>query len=516
MEMSRTNNTIKNVRAGIVVQTINRLMVFIVRTIFIKTLNTQYVGVNGLFTNVLTILSFAELGIGAAIIYSMYKPVAEHDHKKIKSLMKLYQKSYNIIGITVFVVGLLVIPFMGIIIKDAPDIKENLNFIYVLFLLNTSVSYFFTYKKSIIFAHQKQRVIDKIDSVFYLMKSIIEILILCITRNFIAYLVTDILATIGENIAIAIKADKMYPYLKDSDVEPLSKKESKGIFDNVKSLVVYKFGGVVMNGTDNILISSMINVETVGLCSNYTMIIVAIKNIVTYALNGATASVGNLNAVGEPEQKEKVFYQITFINYIVYSFCAIAFMALLNPFIKIWLGDKYLLGLSVSVALAVSFWFEGLRNPGYTYRTTLGLFQKGRITPYVGAITNIVLSIVFCKLWGVVGIFIATSVAQLVSYSWIDPYLIHKYEFKTPVSKYFKKFIMYVIVFAVSTSSTLVISNFIHINRWLDLILNAIVVCIVPNVINIIVFRKTDEFSELSNKIAKPMINKIKKKLIRG
>lgn len=513
MEESRTKNTIKNVRSGIIVQTINRLMIFVVRTVFIKTLNTQYVGVNGLFTNILTILSFAELGIGTAIIYSMYKPVAEHDHKKIKSLMKLYQKSYNIIGGVVFLLGLFVIPFMGLIIKDAPDIKENLNFIYVLFLVNTSASYFFTYKKSIIYAHQKQRVVDNIDSIFYFGKSIAEIAILCITRNFVAYLVTDILATVTENVAIAFKANKMYPYLKDKDAEPLSKEESKGIFSNVKSLVVYKFGGVIMNGTDNILISSMVNVATVGLCSNYTMLITAIKNIVMHALGGVTASVGNLNVVGNPKQKENVFYQITFVNYIVFSFGSIAFMLLLNPFIRIWLGEEYLLGLSVSVALAVSFWIDGLRNPGYTYRTTLGLFQKGKMTPYIGAVTNIGLSIIFCKLWGVVGIFVATSVAQLASYSWIDPYLIHKYEFKTPVSKYFKKYIKYAVVFGISTVIALYISSFINFNAWINLALNAMVAFVVPNIINLIVFCKGEEFVNLNEKIVKPILSKIRHKI---
>ena len=181
-----------------------------------------------------------------------------------------------------------------------------------------------------------------------------------------------------------------------------------------------------MNGTDNILISSMISVGVVGLCSNYVLIINSIKSIIFSALNGVTASVGNLNAVGEPKQKEKVFYQITFIDYIVYSFCAVAFIVLLNPFITLWLGEKYLLGMAVPIALAVSFYIDGLRNPGFTYRTTLGLFKKGKATPYIGAITNIVFSILLCKIFGVAGIFIATSIAQLLSYSWIDPYLIHK------------------------------------------------------------------------------------------
>lgn len=510
MEESRTKNTIRNVKTGAIVQLINRLMAFVVRTFFIKMLNTEYLGVNGLFTNVLTILSFAELGIGTAIIFNMYKPVAENDKEKIKSLMKLYQKSYNTIGIIVFVLGLCVIPFMDIIVKDAPNIKENLIIIYLLFLFNTASSYFFTYKKSIIYAHQKQSIIDNIDSIFYLTKSIFEIIFLVLTKNFIVYLTIQILGTFLENIIIAIKADKMYPYLKEKNVQELDKEESKSIFDNVKSLVVYKFGGVILNGTDNILISSLVNVSTVGLCSNYTLIISSIKAIIFSALNGVTASVGNLNAVGEPKQKEKVFYQITFVNYIVYSFCAIAFMVLLNPFITLWLGQDYILGIAVSISLAVSFFVEGLRNPGYTYRTTLGLFKKAKSTPYIGAITNIILSILLCKLFGVAGIFMATAIAQLVSYSWIDPYLIHKYEFKTPVSKYFKKFVVYFVIFAISTGIALGLSNIIWVDGIIGFILKTLIVCIVPNIINLLVFCKNEEFKEIKEKIINPILKKFR------
>ena len=430
MEKNRTKNTVRNVKTGIIVQLINKIMAFVVRTIFIKCLNTEYLGVNGLFTNILTILSFAELGIGTAIIFNMYKPVAEKDEEKIKSLMSLYKKSYNTIGVIVFLLGLCIIPFMGYIIKDVPNIKENITLIYLLFLFNTSSSYFFTYKKSIIIAHQQQSVINNIDSIFYLLKSTLEIVFLILTRNYILYLIIQIIGTFIENLVISFKANKMFPYLKDKNTEKLSKKETKNIFNNVKSLVVYQFGSVIMNGTDNILISSLINVATVGLCSNYTLIISSIKSIVSTGLNGVTASVGNLNSIGTSEKKEEVFYQLTFIDYIIYSFCTIAFIVLLNPFVKLWLGNDSLLSFSVSLALALNFFVDGMRNPGFIYRTTLGLFSKAKITPYIGAITNIILSIVLCKFMGLTGIFVATIIAQLVSYTWIDPYLIHKYVYK--------------------------------------------------------------------------------------
>lgn len=511
MEESRTKNSINNIKTGVIVQIINKLMVFVVRTVFIKMLNTDYLGVNGLFTNVLAILSFAELGIGTAIIFNMYRPVAENDKEKIKSLMQLYKKSYNLIGIIVFVLGLFVIPFMDFVIKEKPNIVENLILIYIMFLFNTSASYFFTYKKSIISAHQKQSVINNVDSIFYFIKSIVEIICLLLTRNFIIYLSVEILSTIVENIILSKIADKMYPYLRDKKIKPLSKEESNNIFKNVKSLIIYKFGGVIMNSTDNILISSLVNVSTVGFCSNYIMIINSIKSIITSALNGITASIGNLNVVGNTKQKESVFYQITFVNYIIYSFCAIAFIVLLNPFIRIWLGEKYILGIDVSIALALSFFIEGLRNPGYAYRTTLGLFQKGKATPYIGAITNIIFSIALCKLCGVSGIFFATSIAQLASYSWIDPYLIHKYEFKTPVSKYFKKYIKYCLVFIFIAIVTLSVTYFVKSDGWIGLILKAIIVLIIPNFLNLIILCRTEEFNSLSDKILKPIIKKMKK-----
>lgn len=510
MKESRTVNTLKNVKTGIIVQLVNKIMAFVVRTVFIKMLNSEYLGVNGLFTNVLTILSFAELGIGTAIIFNMYKPIAEEDKEKIKSLMKLYKKAYNAIGIVVFLLGLCVIPFMNLIVKDVPNIKENIIFIYILYLFNTASSYFFTYKKSIISAHQKQSIINNIDSIFYLLKSVVEIIFLMLTKNFIIYLLIQIFGTFLENIVLAIKADKMYPYLKEKNVKPLSKKETKETFSNVKSLVIYKFGSVIMDGTDNILISALVNVSTVGFCSNYVMIINAVKSIMASALNGVTASVGNLNAIGERNQKEKIFYQLTFVNYVIYSFCAIAFMVLLNPFIKIWLGDSYVLHISISISLALSFFINGLRNPGYTYRTTLGLFQKAKSTPYIGAISNIILSILFCKIWGVFGIFIATSISQLISYCWIDPYLIHHYEFKTSSNKYFKKFIIYLIVFTFISALTLKITSIITIKGIIGLFLKAIIVCIIPNMINLIIFCKTEEFKGLNEKFIKPIIRRNK------
>lgn len=497
-------------KTGIVLQFINKLMSFVVRTVFIKMLNSEYLGVNGLFTNILTVLSFAELGIGTAILFNLYKPVADNDIEKIKSLMLLYKKSYRIIGTVVFLAGLCVIPFMDFIITDAPNIKENLIIIYLLFLFNTASSYFLIYKSTIIYAHQKQSIINNIESLFYLTKSVLEIIFLVVTRNYLVYLIIQILSTLMKNILISRKADKLYPYLKEKNIKALSKSENKNIFLNVKALVVYKFGDVIMKGTDNILISSLINVSTVGLCSNYTMIILSVGSILTAAINGVSASIGNLNAVVNNDKKEKIFLQLTFLNYIIYSFCTIAFIVLLNPFIKIWLGANYVLELSVSIALSLSFFVEGLRAPAYTFRTTMGLFKKGKSSPYIAAITNIILSIILCKIWGVTGIYIATSIAQLVSYSWIDPYLIYKYEFKTSIKEYIKRMLQYAFVFIIQLIIMLLIIGRIEDTGISTFILKGILVCIIPNLINLLFFFRTEEFKAIFDRFLKPKLVKLK------
>lgn len=501
MNNSRTENSIQNVKTGFIVQLINKIMAFIVRTVFIKCLNTDYLGVNGLFTNVLSLLSFSELGIGTAIIYNMYKPVAENDTEKIKSLMNFYKKAYYLIGLVIFVLGLLLIPFMPIIIDSSTNIKENLIFIYLLFLLDTSSSYFFTYKKSIIIAHQKQSIINNFDSVFYLLKSIFQILILLYTKNYIIYLITQILSTFIENILISIKADKLYPYLLDKNVEKISRKDKQHLFDNVKALSIYQFGSVIMNGTDNLLISLLINVSTVGLVSNYTLIITSVKSVLNTALNGLTASVGNLNATAPRNVKESIFNQLTFVYYIIYCFCTISLICLLNPFIQLWLGDNYVMPLMVSIALSFSFFIEGIRLPSFTYRTTLGLFNKVKITPYLCAIINITLSVILCKYFGLVGIFIATSIAQLLSYSWLDPFMIYKYEFKKSVSTFFKKNFIYLFTFCIELVLCLIICNFINFSGFISFILKCVVVLFIPNILNILFYYNTEEFKNLKRRL---------------
>lgn len=509
-EKSRTENTIRNFEFGVICQIVNIVLSFIVRTVFVKILKENYLGVNGLFTNILTILSFAELGIGSAIIYNMYKPIADGDEEKIKSLMNLYKTAYRVIGILIAVAGILLIPFLDVLIKDKPDIPENLTLIYLLFLSNTVLSYFWSYKKSIIIGVQKEYIIDIYKIIFYFVRSILQILILIVWKSFIWYLIIQVVCTLLENICTSVQANYMFPYLKDKNVQKISKDEGKHIFKNVRALAVYKFGSVILNGTDNIVISAIIGLSAVGILSNYNLIVSSVVAVLGTALSGMTASIGNLNVTSTKENKEQVFYELFFILTWLYGLCSIGLIILLSPFIELWLGLEYVMPLTSVLALILHFYVNGVQFAGYTYRTTTGLFEKGKIAPIIAAILNIILSLILGKFMGVAGILFATSIARLLTTTWIDPYLVHKYQFKTSVKKFYKRYVINFIIVLVNFLICFCITNLID-NSLIGFMLKILIVLLVANINFFIAFYHSKEFKSVFVKVKYLFSTKLRK-----
>ena len=294
--MARKERTVKNSITAIIKFAVKLILQFVLRTIIIYKLGVEYVGLDSLYANIISMMSLAELGIGSAIIYHLYKPVAENNIPKIKSLMQFYKKAYYIIALIILVGGLCVIPFMDFIIKEPHNIHENLIIIYLIFLFQTVSSYSFSYKRSIIFTNQKNNITNYIDCIANVIANILELIVLIITKSFILYLITAAICAIITNIVIAYKANKMYPYLKEKNIDALNKKEKSNIFKSVKALAVYQLGEVVLYSSDNIIISVMLNITMVGLCSNYVLLLDTLKVIFNKIMGGMDASVWNLNA----------------------------------------------------------------------------------------------------------------------------------------------------------------------------------------------------------------------------
>lgn len=504
----RTKKSIKNIGFALGGQLLNSLITFISRTIFIYILGSDYLGINGLFTNILSILSLAELGVGSAIIYSMYKPLANNDEYRISALMNLYSKAYKIIGAIVAIIGITITPFLDYIINDKPNI-DNITFIYLLFLLDSVLSYYFAYKRSIIIADQKNYLSTINQQIFNIIKFLGQVTVLLISKNYILYLGVQILSNFLSNIFISIKADSLYPYLKLNKKAELDKEEKALIFRNVRAMMSHKVGGVVVNSTDNILISSFIGVYWVGIYSNYVMITGMINSVLYQIFTALTASVGHLNVTESKEKSKEIFYITFFLNFWIYSFCSICLWILFNPFITLWVGEKFTLSLNIVFIIILNFFIVGMRQTTIMYNTTLGLFWNDRFKPWFEAGINLVASLFFMRILGIAGVFIGTFISTITTSFWVDPYILYKYSFNSGLKNYFKKYFIYFIVTLFSGSITTYIAANINNNNNIVAFIYKLIIClIVPNLINLIIFYRTYEFKYILLKIIKPILKK--------
>ena len=498
---SRVKNSFINSSIGMFVEIINNLINFGIRTIFIYYLSIDYMGLNGLYSNILNILNLAELGFGTAITYNLYKPVADDDKERIKSLVKLYKVIYRVIGLVVLILGLSVIPFLGYIIKDAPNISENLTVIYLLYLAQVIGTYFYGYKRDVFLVYQKDYVNKIIDFVFNVIKAIIQIVILVVTQNYILYLLTFILTTILANVVISIVANRKYPFLKDKDVKKISKSELKEIFNNVKSLIIYKLGTVIQNGTDNILLTMLVNLAAVGMYSNYNTVILAVNGAIWTLLTGMKGSIGNLNAKETNERKEEVLLQVNFVSSYLYGVICVCLAVLLNPFVTIWIGKEYLFPITTVVLIVGAIYLKGIEFPMLTYRNTLGIFKEGRIAPLILSIINIVLSIVLGKIYGVPGIFLATILSMCMTTVWYNPFILYKKKLGKSPKKYYLNTIFYACCTAIVFIICFKVNEYIQLTGILGFIIRSGIIFILSNLIMIILVCRKKEFKVVKVKV---------------
>lgn len=440
MEESRSHKSTRNFAYGITVQILTLVLNFGVRSVFIYTLDKVYLGVNGLFGDILTILSLAELGFGTAIIYSMYKPLAIGDKPKLQGIINLYRKVYRIIGIIVAILGLSLIPFFPYIIKNAPPIPD-LHLIYLLFLANSVSSYFFAYKRSILEADQKAYICYRFRFFVYIGRALLQISVLLLFHSFLFYLFIQICSTYIENIIISLYVDKHYPYLNEDKKIKLPKDEINRIRKDVYALILSRIGRVVNNGSVNIIISSIVGIVSVGLYSNYLLVTGAILMILNQVSEAIRASVGNYIATESQQRQLSLFYKIDFCNFILYGTSCLLFALLINPFISIWAGSDYVLSSQCAIIIAANLMIQGILDALWLFRSTLGLFTQGKYRPLFSAALNILFSIMLGKLFGIAGVLSGTIMARLFVNLWYDPYIIFKYGFKEKPFQFYKLYI---------------------------------------------------------------------------
>lgn len=438
----RTRKSIINLITGLVGQVLALLSSFILRIYFARSMPASYLGLSGLFTNILSMLSLVELGVGPAITFSLYRPLAERDMETVGQLMRLFQRAYRAIGCAILALGFLFTPVYPHLIADPGGIAE-LDLIYWLYVVNTGISYFYSYKVSLIIADQNQYIKNIGHYAAYVLMNIAQTVILVTTHNYVLFLVCQIAFTISENLILSRVADRMYPFLKEKNAGRLSKEQTAPIARNIRAMLCHNVGNIVVNSTDNILISKFMGLAVSGVYSNYALILTAVRNILARAFDAVQASVGNLYASGEEEKLREVFERLCFMAFILYGGCAICLGCLIQPCVQLAFGESYQLdGLTV-LMLVISFYLTGMRAPLSVLRAAGGLYHKDWAKPIAESAVNLVASVIFLRWFGTAGIFLGTIASTLLAGAWVEVWVVYRNMLHTGMAGYVKRYLLY-------------------------------------------------------------------------
>ena len=497
---SRSKYSALNIAAGVGGQIIEMILRVVNRTIFIQCLSTEYLGVNSLFTEIITMLSLAELGIGSAISFALYKPLKDNDKVKISALMQLYKKAYTYIGVAIGAVGLLLIPFLDKIVKDPGVLKGQVAFIYLFFLFNTVQSYFLTYKSTLLVADQKNFIVRGAKELFAIARTVIQIPVLIFTKNFYLYLAVESIMLFVNNFAVLVYVNKKYPYINQKEYRgSLDKSTKKSIWTNIRALFLVKVSTLLVNSTDNTIISIIGGIKEVGFYSNYALLLNTATVLINQVFGNISSSVGNLNAEGDLSKSYQVFKAIHMANYWLYSWLSIGFIIMANPVIELWIGRDYRLPYYVVIIIGLNAYFIGLQNAVWVFKDTFGLFKYGKYMSLVTAALNIGLSFGLGKLWGLFGILAASAISRLLTGIWYDPYALYKHGFmRKDILKYYLEYLLYFVLALCTYFATYYLCGLIKIENFIvQTVIQFIIACIIPNAIYLAVFFRTKTFKYL-------------------
>lgn len=497
-DITRSEKSAKNLLYGVISQFVSVAFTFIVRIVLVRQIGILSVSLNGLFTEVIAILSLAEMGVGSAIVYSLYKPLAERDEKKIVKLMNMYKTAYRNIALAVFGIGLCLVPFIQNIVTKVDVSDGYIRLVFVLFLTQTASSYLFSYKSSLLNADQKVYIVSKVTTIVKIVAEIINIILLFVFHNYILYLVVEILLTLATNIVISGQVDKMYPFLIRKD--ELLNVEKRMVFKNVKNIFVGSLSGKITNSTDNILISILVSTYEVGIYTGYSTLAMGLRKLIDQVDAATAGSVGNLMAEDDRDKCDQVLRKLTFINYFFGSLFASCLYCLSSTLVRIMYGLEYtynadsMIGLMVVFCLCVNFFLTVLRNPLWRFMSVSGLFARDKNISIAGSVVNLILSIILGIKFGTLGILLGT-LASLIIQIVLKIRLLYTERFKINSGKYYFRFIFYSCIGIVIMLLAKFISAEIAVGSlYIDFVLKAAVSIFVPLCMNYVFFCRTEEY----------------------
>ena len=495
MVINRKKNAARNVLYGSVLRFYNIVVPFIIRTALIYVLGVQYAGLNGLFTSVLSILNLAELGVGGAMVYSMYKPIVEDDKNTICALMGLYRKYYRIIGIVILVAGLSITPLIPRLIKTGtlpPDV--NIYFLYLMNLGATVLSYWlYAYKNCLITAHQREDIASKISIISSTITYCLQIICIIAFKNYYLFSLLVLLGGILNNILTAYVVDKIYPEYKPSGT--LIPTEITTVNQRVKDLFTSKVGTVVYDSADTIVISAFLGMTSLAVYQNYFFILNAVNSFIIIIFNSCRAGIGNSIIL---ESKEKVYSDLKVFTLLICWIsivCSSCFLCLYQPVMELWMGKELLLAFPAVICFTVYFYIRQINSLLNMYKDAAGIWHEDRLRPLAAAMANLILNLVLVHFWGVYGVLLSTVMAILfVGMPWLVYNLFHSvFEFKF-VKGYISQLASYTVYGAVICTATFCLCNMIKVSLLVTVVLRIAICTIIPNGLLIFIFRFDNSF----------------------
>lgn len=496
MKIERTKNATRNIIFGGMLKVYQIAVPFLMRTAMIYFMGVQYLGLNSLFTSVLQVLNLAELGVGSAMVYSMYKPIAEDDKEKICALMRLYRLYYRIIGLVIGVLGLFLLPFIPNLIKG--NVPDGIN-VYILYLLNlasTVVSYWlFAYKNCLLEAHQRVDISSKVVLLTNTAQYLVQFAVLYFARNYYLYLLVALLTQATTNIVTAAVATKIFPDYKARG--RLDSMEVKNINQKIKDLFTTKIGGVIVDSADTIVISAFLGLTILAIYQNYFYILNSVRGFISIIFVACTAGIGNSIIVESKNKNYNDFKRFTFLIVWISGVCVCCLMGLYQPFMEIWVGEDMQLEFSAVICFCIYFFISEINQLLNTYKDAAGIWHTDRFRPLVTALTNLAMNLFMVQFWGIYGVLLSTVLSTLcVGMPWLLHNLFTKLFDRSKLKDYLEHLLFYVLISVLVCAINGLICSYINLGKWGTFFIRGVICVIFPNVIFYAIYRNSKDFQE--------------------
>lgn len=492
--MKRTGKSFVNVITSVITNAVILITAFVVQKVLIEIMGSDYNGINGLFGSIISMMSLADLGIGTAIIYHMYRPVAEKNQQKVNSLLHFYKSCYIAISGVVLLIGIVVGFFLPLLVGDV-EIADSIYVIYVLFLADCLSSYFLAYKKSLLYADLMNYIPDTIYFIVYLIQNALQIYVLVSFQSYILFLIVKTMGKCVSNLFISLYIGKKYPFTRDRHVEPVEKEVREDIVTKVKGLLYHKLGKILITGSDSVVLTGVLGITAMGFYTNYHLVIGGITALLNKIFETLTNSVGNFLLDSSRERRLDIFRKIDFLNFWCFGCVAAGMYAVLQPLIALWLGDEFLLDKAVVFVLVVNFYLEGMRASVNTFKEAAGIFHEDRRIPVIEAIVNLTVSIVLAKLLGIAGVFLGTIISTFVVYFYSYPKYVCKPLFDMTYWRYVGMTVKHLaVLLGILGITELCIVRMENWNLWMRILCAGLSAVVIFHAVFLLLYGRSREF----------------------